>query len=69
VSSNRYAVEVSEIEGAWRVRILDPDGREVFERTARDEAEARAFASTVDQHRGWLSEERFRRYYRIPEEV
>ena len=29
--------------------------------------EARAFASTVEQHLGWLSEEKFRRYYRLPD--
>ena len=47
--------------------ILDPAGREVFERTFADETEARAFASTVEQHIGWLSEEKLRRYYRLRE--
>ncbi|MFN2543293.1 MAG: hypothetical protein ABR600_01810 [Actinomycetota bacterium] len=63
---NRYAVAVSDGSGGWRVAILDPSGAEVFERACSDEAEARAFASTVEQHVGWLSEERLRRYYRLP---
>jgi hypothetical protein len=50
------------------VLILDPGGREVFDRAFPDEAEARAFVSTVDQHVSWLSESKFRRYYRLPEE-
>jgi hypothetical protein len=49
--------------------ILDCEGREVFQRACPGEPQARAFASTVEQHRGWLSEDRFRRYYRLPEEA
>jgi hypothetical protein len=63
---NRYRVAVSERDAGWRVVILDPSGAEVFERACEGEDEARAFASTVEQHVGWLSEERFRRYYRLP---
>ena len=49
-----------------RVVIADPEGVEVFERNCSGEDEARLFASTVEQHMGWLSEEKFRRYYRLP---
>ena len=61
-----YRVEVDGSEG-WRVLILDASGRQVFERACPSEVEARTFASTVEQHLGWLSEEKFRRYYRLPE--
>jgi hypothetical protein len=63
---NRYRVTVSEGDGGWRVAILDPSGTEVFERASAGEEDARTFASTVEQHVSWLSEERFRRYYRLP---
>jgi hypothetical protein len=56
-------------EGAWRVVIVDPEGRDVFERPFGKEDEARMFASTVGQHASWLSEAKFRRYYRLPEEA
>jgi hypothetical protein len=49
------------------VLIVDATGSEVFDRAFPDESGARAFASTVEQHIGWLSELKFRRYYRIPE--
>ena len=52
--------------GGWRVAVADGAGNTVFERPCASEEEARAFASTVEQHLGWLSEEKFRRYYRIP---
>ena len=61
-----YRVETAERAAGWTVVILDPAGDEVFERACADEDEARAFSSTVDQHLGWLSEDRFRRYYRLP---
>lgn len=67
VEENRYRAEVVGAEGSWAVRILGPGGRSVFSRACRDEAEARTFASTVRQHIGWLSERRFREYYRLPE--
>jgi hypothetical protein len=51
------------------VVIVGPGGREVFERACRDRAEAAILASTIEQHLGWLSEDRFRRYYRLPEEA
>jgi hypothetical protein len=64
-----YSVRVEDA-GGWRVVIADGAGRAVFERPGATEKEARAFASTVEQHLGWLSEEKFRRYYRLadPEE-
>jgi hypothetical protein len=52
----------------WGVAIVDRSGREVSARACRDEAEARTYASTVRQHVAWLSESRFREYYRLPEE-
>lgn len=48
--------------------IVDPAGNDVVSRACRDEAEARTYASTVLQHIGWLSEAKFREYYRIPGE-
>jgi hypothetical protein len=50
----------------WVVLVLDPDGREVSRRPCGDETEAWTYASTVRQHVYWLSEERFRTYYRLP---
>jgi len=64
---NRYAVRVDRRDGGWSVRILDPGGTQVSVRACADEAEARTYASTVRQHVYWLSEERFRQYYRLPE--
>ena len=61
---NRFRVEVRGDDG-WRVAILDPVGEEVSERACRDETEAWTYASTVRQHVYWLSEERFREYYRL----
>lgn len=64
-AANRYGVELRRGEDGWSVAILDPEGREVSVRACRDEAEALTFASTVRQHIYWLSEETFRRYYRL----
>jgi hypothetical protein len=65
---NRYAVKVERLNRrAWRVLILDPTGQSVSERTCGHEAEARTYASTVRQHIYWLSEGKFRQYYRLPE--
>ena len=66
-AANRFTVEVREGPAGWSVTIVDPDGREASLRACRDETEARTFASTVRQHAGWLSEERFRQIYRIAE--
>jgi len=61
-----YAVRVEDA-GGWRVVIVNGSGGIVFERASGSEGEAKAFASTVEQHLGWLSEEKFRRYYRLPD--
>ncbi|MDP9341175.1 MAG: hypothetical protein M3Q23_03495 [Actinomycetota bacterium] len=63
----RYAVRVDRGKAGWAVRILDPAGAPVSERACGDEAEARTYASTVRQHLYWLSEDKFRQYYRLPE--
>lgn len=63
-AANRFSVDVRDASG-WSVAIVDPDGRDAFVRACRDETEARIFASTVRQHIGWLSEERFREIYRL----
>ena len=64
---NRYRSRAEQDGEGWRVVIVDPSGAEVFHRAFPEEAVARGFASTVDQHIGWLSEAKFRRYYRISE--
>jgi len=65
---NRYGVHVEDVPAdGWRVVILDPAGDAVGDRACKDEAEARTYASTVRQHIYWLSEEKFRQYYRLPE--
>jgi len=48
--------------------IVDGDGRDVSARACRDETEAWTYASTVRQHVYWLSDEKFREYYRIASE-
>lgn len=45
--------------------IVDRSGAEVSRRACADETEAWTYASTVRQHLYWLSEERFRAYYRL----
>jgi hypothetical protein len=62
---NGYTVHVSSGERGWEVQILDPDGATVWSRPCSDEAEARTFASTVQQHIYWLSPAKFRDYYRL----
>jgi len=63
---NRYAVDVRR-DGGWTVAIVDPSGRDASLRACRDETEALTYASTVRQHIYWLSEEKLREYYRLPE--
>lgn len=65
---NRYGVAVRSEPGGWRVDILDPAGRPVASRPCRGEAEARTYASTVRQHVRWLSQAKFREYYRLAAE-
>jgi hypothetical protein len=62
-----YDVAVNREQDRWRVRISDPGGGTVAERTCSDAAEARTFASTVRQHLYWLSAPTFRAYYRLPD--
>jgi len=62
---NGYRVDVRREEAGLVVVILDPSGREVSTRACSDETEARAYASTVRQHAYWLSEAKFREYYRL----
>ena len=66
--SGRYAVDLRSEDGAWRVAIVR-DGADVSVRACRDGDEARAYASTVRQHLAWLSEPKFREYYRLPQEA
>jgi hypothetical protein len=66
VDVNRYGVVMRRDAGGWVVAIVDPAGREVSSRACKDDADARTYASTVRQHVEWLSEPRFREYYRLP---
>jgi len=66
-TANRYAVDVRRGRDGWTVTIVDPAGRAVSSRACRDEPEALTYASTVRQHIYWLSEEKLREYYRLPE--
>lgn len=61
-----WEVLVERQDGVWRAVLLDRSGAEVLERACESEEEARLFASTVEQHLAWLSEPRFREYYRLP---
>ena len=64
-AANRYSVHEEQGDHGWDVVILDPDGQGVWRRACRSESEARTFASTVRQHVYWLSEQKFRNYYRL----
>jgi hypothetical protein len=64
---NHHRVDVRQDEGGWVVVIVDPDGRDARTRACRDETEAWTYASTVRQHAYWLSDDRFREYYRLDE--
>jgi hypothetical protein len=52
-------------DAGWSVVIVDADGVDVSTRACRDETEAWTYASTVRQHAYWLSDEKFREYYRL----
>ncbi len=67
-AANRYSVHEEQGEQGWDVVILDPDGEPVWKRPCRTESEARTFGSTVRQHVYWLSEDKFREYYRLGEQ-
>ena len=64
-AANGYSVHEEQGERGWDVVIEDPDGQEVWRRACPSVSEARTFASTVRQHVYWLSEEKFRDYYRL----
>jgi hypothetical protein len=68
---NVFTVQIRRGEHGWSVAIVDPTGVEASVRACRDEVEAHTYASTVRQHAYWLSEEQFRRYYRLlaPQEM
>ena len=65
--ANPFTVDVRRVDGAWVVAIVDGSGRVAASRTCRDEADAMTYASTVRQHAYWLSEAKFREYYRLEE--
>jgi len=67
-AENRYVVDVRRGDGGWTVAIVDPSGRDALLRPCRDETEALTYASTVRQHIYWLSEDKLREYYRLPEQ-
>ena len=56
ISGSRVAEET----GGWEVRIMGRSGSVAWSRPCADAAEARTFASTVQQHIYWLSPEKFR---------
>ncbi len=62
---NRHTVRAVRGDGGWEVQILTPPGEVAWSRACVDETEARTFASTVQQHLYWLSEDKFREYYRL----
>jgi len=64
-SPNGFSVDVRRGEDGWSVAIVDPEGVDASVRACGDEVEAHTYASTVRQHAYWLSEEQFRRYYRL----
>jgi hypothetical protein len=66
-SRSGYDIVVDESGEGWHVRIVDPTGVTAGERLFRDAAQARTYASTVRQHRYWLSPARFREYYGLRE--
>ena len=67
IDTNPYTVRVQSGDQGWEVFILDPSAEVAWTRHCADEAEARTFASTVQQHIYWLSAAKFREYYRLAE--
>ena len=65
--SNDYSVRVNQGASGWDVQIVQPGGAVAFTRSCSSEAEARTFASTVEQHIYWLSPAKFEEYYRLQE--
>ena len=66
-ASNGYSVRVSAGALGWEVQIFEPGGARAWTRACSGEAEARTFASTVQQHIYWLSPGKFREYYKLAE--
>jgi hypothetical protein len=64
---NPYSVRVQSGERGWEVHIVGPDAGIAWTRHCADEAEARTFASTVQQHIYWLSPAKFAEYYKLAE--
>ena len=62
-----YSVRVMSGKQGWEVHIVGPAEEIAWTRHCADEAEARTFASTVQQHIYWLSPEKFREYYKLAE--
>ena len=60
-----FTVSVVRGDQGWEVQILDGAGAVASTRACAGEAEARSYASTVNQHRDWLSAQKFREYYRL----
>jgi hypothetical protein len=60
-------VDVRRDGNGWTVAIVDATGRDVAVRSCRRETEAWVYASTVRQHVYWLSDEKLREYYQLPE--
>lgn len=65
---NKYGVSVIQDGSGWDVQILRANGAVAFTRSCSSEAEARTFASTVQQHIYWLSPTKFEEYYRLHQE-
>ena len=63
--ANQYTVHEVDGDHGWEVRIIDPSGATAWSRPCASREEARTFASTVRQHVYWLSEDKFREYYRL----
>ena len=64
---NPYAVRVQSGAQGWEVHIIGPSAQIAWTRHCADEAEARTFASTVQQHIYWLSPGKFAEYYKLAE--
>jgi hypothetical protein len=64
-ATNPYAVHLHAGAQGWEVRIMNQAGVRVWSRACTDEAEARTFASTIQQHIYWLSPTKFRDYYQL----
>jgi len=62
---NGFSVRVALGDGGWEVRVLDAEGQVAWTRYCDGEADARTFASTVQQHIYWLSPAKFKQYYRL----